>query len=600
MTTRDQSTAPRRGHRSRRIKDDGGFALLSVLAGMSVLLVILTAVLTYSTNSLKDVRQTERTNSAFAAAEAGVNDYLARLNGDDNYWTRSSHSAPTASTFDCANVALRVPRTDNLCGWKSNTAPGWVNVPGSARGQFHYEVNTSSTYTTGTVVLTSTGRVDKSTRTVQVRLRRSGFGEFLYYTVYETVDPANEAVYGVNNATAADKCAHYFWEPNAAPSKPRDTSYCSDINFISGDVIDGPLHTNDAMLIQGKPTFNGTTTTSYPTCKPVDGVKPPASKCYRPGTGAAPNFNKGIAYRPEVQLPESVADLRRYVDPAKTAKPGCLYTGPTRIRINQNASGAASTMTVWSKYSKGTLNPGCGNASASWPQELPIPHNNIILVQDVPASQNTPATGACPTSNGGIGDGYPQSGDLNQNLRESDCRYGTVYLEGTLKGRLTIAADNNILVTGPITYSGGTRGTDALGLIASNSVKVYHPVACTNYSNNRCTAYTNMKTPNGAVNSDVALNAAVLTLQHSFTVQLYQYGAPLGKLSLFGTIAQKYRGPVGTTKFDSNNNPYVATGFVKNYVYDTRLRFAPPPFFLDPVRAAWDVKTFGELQAQYR
>ncbi len=575
----------RRPLRARPGDQDGGFALLSVIAGMSALLVIVTVVLSFSTKSLNDVRHTEKWNQAFVAAEAGVNDYLARLNQDDGYWTK----------YDCTNLALKGPRSDNACGYKPNTAPGWLGVPGSERGEFHYEVNTAATYTTGTVLLTSTGRVSDVTRTVQVRLRRSGFGEFLYYTVYETLDPANEAYYGFNNTTAADKCSHYFWEPNLPPtSKPRDTSYCSNINFITGDVIDGPLHTNDAMLVQGRPTFNGTTTTSWPQCKPVNGVKPPASSCYRAsGSGVAPTFSKGIAYRAEVQLPESASDLRKYVDRTQTTNPGCLYTGPTRIKINENAAGAASTMTVWSKFSKGTLNPNCGNTSASWPQTVPIPQNNIIIIQDVPATQSTPSSGACAA--GAVGDNFPQSGDFAQTLRESDCRYGTLYLEGKLKGRLTIAADNNILITGPITYAGGTQGTDALGLIATNSVKIYHPTSCTQTSGGKCTSGTNMKLPNNAYNSNVSVYAAILTLQHSFTVQQYQLGAPLGKINLYGTIAQKFRGPVGTS-----SNGVVQTGYLKGYVYDTRLRFAPPPFFLDPVRASWDVKTFGELAAKYR
>ena len=31
--------------------------------------------------------------------------------------------------------------------------------------------------------------------------------------------------------------------------------YCNKISFISGDVINGPLHTNDALDVCGNPTF---------------------------------------------------------------------------------------------------------------------------------------------------------------------------------------------------------------------------------------------------------------------------------------------------------------------------------------------------------
>jgi hypothetical protein len=58
----------------------------------------------------------------------------------------------------------------------------------------------------------------------------------------------------------------------------------------------------------------------------------------------------------------------------------------------------------------------------------------------------------------------------------------------------------------------------------------------------------------------------------------------MGTLSVFGSIAQKARGGVGQTSGGS-----AIHGYVKNYVYDDRLRYEEPPHFLDPVLAAWRV-----------
>lgn len=564
---------------------DEGFALLTVLVGMSILVVLLTVVLTYSTQSLRTVAKATNWNQALMAADAGVADYLARLNADDNYWLR----------VDCTNIAMRGPAAGtNTCGWGPSTSPGWLPVPGADGAEFHYDVNTSATPISGTIVLTVTGRDRGDTRTVQVRLRRGGFGEFLYYTVYETLDPANEAVFGLNNTTAQTRCSKYYWNGRSAYTG----NPCVDINFITGDAIDGPLHSNDSILMNGRPTFNGTVSTSLPACKPVGGVRPPNSSCYRSaGSGTSPIFNKGIAYRAEITMPDSIGDLRPYVDPTRTTPAGCLFTGPTRIRIN-DSSGSASTMTVWSPWTTGTNQ--CG--SAPWNgKTVSIPNNNILIVRDVPASQTTTHSGSTVPSGscaaGWIGDGFPlagtsTTGDFSQTLNEANCRYGTLYLEGTLKGRITMAADNNIVITGNLTYKGGTTGTDALGLIATNSVKIYHPARCTASSSGRCTAGTNINRPNGSTFNNPVVHAAILTLQHSFTVQQYQLGQPLGTLNLFGTIAQRYRGPVGTGS--------ISTGYLKHYVYDTRLRYSPPPYFLDPVRSAWDVKTYGELRPRYR
>ena len=571
---------------------DEGSALLMVLGMMMVLSIIVTVAATLAMQTAAFARHSTDWNQALAAAEAGVDDYLARLNADDNYWL---------DTPDCDNLAMQKPNVSS-CTWGSSTPVGWVNVPHSARAQFHYDVNISSTPSNGTIKLTSTGRVGSVKRTVSTVLRRGGFGEFLYYTVYETVDPANEAVYGLNNYTAQDRCTHYAWEPYVAGvSKPRDQSYCQDIQFVSGDKINGPLHSNDTLLMSGNPRFQGTVTTSDPACKPVNGHPQPYTHCYDTNGSASPQFDKGIAYRSEVDLPTSIGDLKQYVDASQTTDPGCLYTGPTRIVFNANPSGQYSTMKVWSPWSKSPLNPGCGNYQGSWPQTIPLPQNKLIMVQDVPSSQHTPSSGACAT--GAIGDSLPQSNDYNQSLNEADCRYGTLYVQGTLHGRVTLATDNNIVITGDLTYKDGKTGLDALGLIAQNSVKVYHPIKATCTRTNRygaCTSYSysDLSLPTGwgqgSTLDNVTVQASILTLQHSFTVQAYDKGSALGTLHLFGSFAQRFRGPVGTTGGWGNS-----TGYLKDYEYDTRLRYSPPPYFLDPVRSSWGMKAYGESTAAY-
>ncbi|WP_137293660.1 pilus assembly PilX family protein [Nocardioides dongxiaopingii] len=571
---------------------DRGSALLVVMVTMTIVIALVTVGLNHAVHGVKFTDRQADWNLALAAAEAGVDDYLARLNKDDNYW----------QTADCSNIALQgdpaVTKTKSSCGWNASTPLGWRAVvskrSASGRapaGTFHYDVDVSETPIDGTILVRATGRVGEITRTTQVVLRRGGFGEFLYYTVYETTDPGNEAIYS-DLATAATQCTRYFWG-----NPRRSTSYCNDINFITGDRINGPMHSNDAILVQGTPRFNGTTTTSYPTCR---GATSPTA-CYRAGSGANPTFTKGIGYRAEIELPTSIGDMRQYVTRTKVPddRLGCLYTGPTRIVAN-----ADGTMRVWSKWSGRTGGPalqntaGCGTATAlqsAGGASISVPHNKVILVQNVPSGQSTPASGACAT--GAIGDGLPVAGDYNTALTENDCRNGNLYLEGVVKGRVTMVADNNIVVTGDTTYQGGENGVDALGLIAENSVKIYHPVErqCTASNRYGCTTYgyVNIRRNNDrAVLTNVSLHAAVLTLQHSFGVQAYNYGTMLGSLRIYGSLAQRFRGPVGTTGSGG-------TGYLKDYNYDSRLRYSPPPYFLDPVRSGWGQKVYGEVAPRY-
>ena len=90
--------------------------------------------------------------------------------------------------------------------------------------------------------------------------------------------------------------------------------------------------------------------------------------------------------------------------------------------------------------------------------------------------------------------------------------------------------------------------------------------------------------------SNPTINAAILAVNHSFTVPYWQRGSTLGTLSVTGAIAQRFRGPVGT-----NSSGTVVTGYAKSYVYDQRLKYLSPPKFLDPVASAWGVAVWREI-----
>jgi Tfp pilus assembly protein PilX len=76
------------------------------------------------------------------------------------------------------------------------------------------------------------------------------------------------------------------------------------------------------------------------------------------------------------------------------------------------------------------------------------------------------------------------------------------------------------------------------------------------------------------------IDAAILSTKHSWIVDNYKCGVPLGKLTVWGSIAQFWRGPVGT-----QGNP--GSGYIKNYNYDERLAAQQPPSFLSPSSTSW-------------
>ena len=74
--------------------------------------------------------------------------------------------------------------------------------------------------------------------------------------------------------------------------------------------------------------------------------------------------------------------------------------------------------------------------------------------------------------------------------------------------------------------------------------------------------------------------AAILSTSHSFLVDNWKCGEELGKLHVYGAIAQDYRGPVGVVG---------GSGYLKDYKYDGRLATDEPPYFLAPLKAGWKV-----------
>ncbi len=123
--------------------------------------MVATVALTGAIRTLKVADRAEDWQAALAAAEAGVNDYLARLHRDDNYWR----------TFDCTNIAMKRRITTGTvpCGWGTTaTRSAGLKVPGLRRAPTSTTTSTSPARPpTASSTLTSTGKVGKVTRTVR-------------------------------------------------------------------------------------------------------------------------------------------------------------------------------------------------------------------------------------------------------------------------------------------------------------------------------------------------------------------------------------------------------------------------------------------------
>jgi Tfp pilus assembly protein PilX len=575
---------------------DDGMAMILVMGSVVTLSLLMGATMTYAVNGQDQGRDNQDWHSALSAAQAGVEDYAARLNANAQYWR----------SIDCTNKALQGPKAGtNSCGWGPNTPVGWQNVQaGSTGAQFHYDVNTSTTAAGGGIRLTVTGRARDELRTLQVRVGKTGSTKFVYYTDFESADPANRTAYSPAGSTKA-QCgsqgtaqAKYIWTGRTG---------CSEIQFASGDTLDGKVHFNDTPMIADGATFLKGFETADPGCK--TGTRSNSWKgCSRAtsGTGSGkPSIPSGqyAEYADVLNLPDN--------SDALLESPGCHYTGDTRIRFHDNG-----TMTVWSKKTTavetgcglpGTASGRLGHANGA---TVNIPDGEIVY-----AKNGTGGTSECTA--GQIGDGLPVAGDLNFKGSENAtffCGTGNIYVEGTVKGRLGIGAQNNVVVTGDLLIQGVAKGAVPTGnsmiaLVASNSVVVYHPWVET--TTQQCGweevrvkkgnkwVYENQWICNDVTTTSEGLPAAnryiyasIQTLQRSFWVQAYNKGTKRGDLVVFGSIAQRWRGIVGTSGTGG-------TGYIKDYKYDQRLTNDVPPGIQDFTNGAWEPSVTGEIPPVY-
>lgn len=603
-----------------RLRDDAGIALIMVIGWTLVLGTLVTAGIAYAIQSNTDSRRSQDWNAALSAAQSGIEDYVARLNRNDNY----------GRTWDCANTAMQGPKaTGNTCGWTTATATGWLPVVADAPNgpSFHYDVDASSLDKSGTIMVVATGRSGKVTRTIDAAIGRGGSTDFLYYTDFEDADPSNQTVYGNNPGGGVVACgstgaasALYAWQ--TASSRNDGSSPCTEITFASGDVLNGRVHFNDLPLSQNGAQFVNGFETSAPTCQTATG--PNYTGCLRynsgipvygtPAQGATPAVVVPPVYSPTLYLDDTSAKFSTY--------PGCHYYGATRIKFGQDGNGNAALgqMTVWSKDSAGqSTGTGCGTFTAAngYKQTVNIPTDQVIYDSAGSAvhqclSGEIDGTLPLGTYTGAANTTYTY--DLTMLNNDQFCGQGNLYIEGTIKGRVSIAAENSIVVTGDLLLSSGVAGTDIAGLVAGNSVEVFHPwvdtYKCTTTTKNGKTTTTcawnnspaevagwpkryndpaagNAKNPTNGIQ----IAASIQTLQHSFWVQQYNKGTAQGTLLVLGSIAQRWRGIVGTGTG--------TTGYVKSYQYDTRLKWSSPPYFPQWTNAKWGPRHTGETTPAY-
>lgn len=134
---------------------------------------------------------------------------------------------------------------------------------------------------------------------------------------------------------------------------------------------------------------------------------------------------------------------------------------------------------------------------------------------------------------------------------------GTLAVQGTLKGQLTLGCEKDIRIVNSVTYADNPQrnpnSKDLLGIVAGGNVVV----------------------PREAP-ENLRVDGSIMAINRSFGVEDWWQRPPKGKLTVYGGIIQANRGPVGS--FNGNTGTKLS-GYTKDYHYDPRLKGMNPPAF---------------------
>jgi hypothetical protein len=556
------------------LAEDGITLIIAVLV-MFVAGLLVVAAFTAADGDIQLSHDSTIQKQAVYASLAGVQEYQYHLENEPDYWQTCEAPSSTVpeNKYEHYEIKLLGANGQKACS-TSNPFESMIESSGAAANTFRIEsIGCAGKQTITNCTTAEAAENAKHTDNMQVRrvvasFKSTGFLQFVYFTRYEDEDPA---LY-----EPKANCATYYEVKGVKRS-----SECELIEFVTGDGVKGPMHTDDKSVVCGSPEF-GRPGRSTPDKVELNGGY--VEIC----GGGKPIFNtasKSYTVGKELIPPTSDESLSSYVESAYR------FVGDTQLTLN----GTTNTITVVKK--------GGSPETISWPE------NGLIYVEE-PAE----AEGSCEY-------GFTSHGADGPHEKEAEANCANVYVHGTYSKSLTIAAEDDVIIDGstyPTSVAGSLgsepSGTATLGLIATQFVRVYHPVgetykanksskggySCNNgdpYQGSGICKYENSPegcdAPNLNATQDkeaggygfgtqenIWIYAAILSTKNSFVVDNFNCGNQLGKLNVFGAIAQNFRGIVGT----SGN-----TGYIKNYTYDERLATDEPPYFLQPLNTGWEV-----------
>jgi hypothetical protein len=409
-------------NRLKRLKAEAGFTTVTLMGVLMVGGLLVMAAFTAVDPDIRQSRDDVDSKQAYAAAESGLQWYMNALGRDNTYYLKCDNPpAPNATEVAPVNQQW----TTGAFKWRNVTGEqskyGIELIPATGYSSCLTTDQYSMINPEGNLQLRITGRSRDETRTILATLRRQNFLDFIYFTHFETLDPAAYS----DPDWATTNCAKYRAQ--------RDGS-CTEIQFANNDKVLGPFHTNDNAMICGNTQFGE---------KASDRVEfnGPTPYVDAGGCNADPNI-VGTQVFPagELAMPPSNQELKNI------ALPAYRYTGKTKITLN------GTSMTVTNANLSGGV------------QTVALPSNGVIYVDNASCTAGYDRTPDY-TEPSGCGNVYVH-GSYGANLTIGAAN--DVIVDGNLtRGSedllLGLIANNFVRVYHPC--SSGTNGTGSVSNI---------------------------------------------------------------------------------------------------------------------------------------
>ncbi len=366
--------------------------------------------------------------------------------------------------------------------------------------------------------------------------------------------------------------------------------------FITTDALLGLVHTNGSFHIAGRPDYWGKTTSVGSQFYFYNNGSSVPSTSDHNGTRDVPLFRDGYELSAtSVYYPTDTTDIQTAAAGAR----GLIINTDTRITLAVGAGNVGKLTYVQMKT----------DTWSGWNDEHTIYHTSYRkesyplpgtqMNADVFDSENSPSGKAVVYVN------------------------GAAEVSGTLAGQLTILTKGDLVVTGdilyrvdPVDYDGDGLLSDADGdgindpgfdrngdgLFTLNGEKPDDTddngdgtADTTGYNQPESTDTLGLVAKGDVVVQDTGgtgvnrkISGTVMALgtadrtgtgTGSFRVENYNDGDIQGTLMIVGGLIQKQRGAVGSFSGDITGQPTKTSGYSKNYIYDRRVLYFPPPYF---------------------